>query len=129
MAVAVVVSGGVAAYGLSRRGSGGGTVYARPTQGSVTDPIPIDQAVRFAGAGGLQIGADLMSPAGAGHRSPGVLIVPDTGSVDRNGPASPGGIPDPLYQDLAQGLARKGMSSLRYDTRGQGESKIGRAHV
>ena len=124
VAVAVLVSGGVAAYGLSRRGSGGGTVYARPSQGSVTDPVPIDQAVRFAGAGGLQLGADLMSPPGVGHRSPGVLIVPDTGSVDRNGPASPGEISDPLYQDLAQGLAQKGMSSLRYDPRGQGESTL-----
>jgi pimeloyl-ACP methyl ester carboxylesterase len=90
----------------------------------VTDPVPIDQAVQFAGAGGLPIGADLMSPAGAGHRSPGVLIVPDAGSVDRNGPASPGGIPDPLYEDLAQGLAQKGMSSLRYDPRGQGQSTL-----
>jgi dienelactone hydrolase len=85
--------------------------------------LPIDQAVRFAGAGGLQIGADLMSPAGAGRHS-GVLIVPDTGSTDRNGPAPPGGMLDPLYEDLAQGLAQVGISSLRYDPRGQGESTL-----
>jgi len=53
-----------------------------------------------------------------------VLIVPDTGPADRNGPAIPGSIPDPLYADLAQALAQKGISSLRYDPRGQGESTM-----
>jgi dienelactone hydrolase len=70
------------------------------------------------------MGADLMSPAGAGRHSPGVLIVPDAGPADRNGPAIPGGIPDPLYADLAQALAQKGIASLRYDPRGRGESTM-----
>ncbi|HYR61106.1 MAG TPA: alpha/beta fold hydrolase, partial [Actinomycetota bacterium] len=124
VAVAVLIVGGVTAYGLSRRGSGGGTVYAHANQGNLSDSLPIDQAVRFAGAGGLLMGANLMSPAGSGQHSPGVLIVPDTTSADRNGPAVPGGTPDPLYEDLAQGLAQNGISSLRYDPRGVGESTL-----
>jgi pimeloyl-ACP methyl ester carboxylesterase len=65
-----------------------------------------------------------MSPARVGHPFPGVLIVPDTGPADRNGAAIPGTIPDPLSADLAQALAQKGISSLRYDPRGQGESTL-----
>jgi len=53
-----------------------------------------------------------------------VLIVPDTGPADRNGPTIPGSLPDPLYADLAQALAQKGIASLRYDPRGQGESTM-----
>ena len=123
VAAAVLAAGGFTAYWLSPRDRGM-TVYARPSQGSVADPGPIDQAVRLAGAGGFQIGANLLTPGGAGRRAPGMLIVPDTGSVDRDGPVSPGGVPDPLYKELAQGLAQKGMSSLRYDPRGQGESTL-----
>jgi len=125
VALGILVAGGAIAYGVIGRTTGGATPYARPNQATGSaDAVPTDLALQFAGADGLQMGADLMSPARARRPSPGVLIVPDTGPADRNGPAVPGSIPDPLYADLAQALAQKGISSLRYDPRGQGESTM-----
>jgi hypothetical protein len=58
----------------------------------------------------------------AGDRSPAVLIIAGSGPTDRDG-NSPLGVRSDMYKMLAEGLAAKGISSLRYDKRGVGESR------
>jgi pimeloyl-ACP methyl ester carboxylesterase len=77
-----------------------------------------------------------------GARDPGVLIVPGFGALDRNAVAAGGtpdgtadalssslnasspGTVDPLNADLSQVLARAGIASFRYDTRGTASSRV-----
>src|SRR5207245_5694378 len=88
-----LVASGAIAYGVIGHNTGGSTPYARPNQATGSaDTVPSDLALHFAGAGRLPMGADLMSPARTRRPSPSVLIVPDTGPADRNGPAIPGSI-------------------------------------
>ncbi len=54
--------------------------------------------------------------------SPVVLIIPGSGPTDRNC-NSPMGIKTNAYKMLSEGLAKNGISTLRYDKRGIGESK------
>ena len=103
-----------------------------------------ERTTEVVGAGGLRLGAVLTLPAAVAGRTavPAVLIVPGLGALDHNAVAaagtpdaendtlssslnrnSPGSV-DPLYQDLAQALARAGMASLRYDKRGTAASRL-----
>jgi alpha-beta hydrolase superfamily lysophospholipase len=107
-AVAVLtIVGFVAIVG---HGSSGVTPF-NPTMGG-------ERSVEFLGAGNRPTEASLLLPANTARSVPAVLIVPDGGAVDRNGPAPVGSPPDPLYADLAHALAAKGVASLRYDPRG-----------
>ena len=58
----------------------------------------------------------------AGGVTPVVLIVPGSGPIDRNC-NSTAGINTDAYQMLADGFAGNGISTVRYDKRGVGESK------
>lgn len=76
---------------------------------------------------GVDAGADsflygsLLKPAG-NDPAPFVLIVPAASPTDRNGNAiTPGATPN-TYKLLADGLAARGIGSLRYDPRGVGGS-------
>ncbi|MGH2705727.1 MAG: alpha/beta fold hydrolase [Actinomycetota bacterium] len=85
----------------------------------------LDRAVQFRGGGDLRISATLSLPAAARKaRVPAVLIVPGAGPTDRNGVNVSGGIPDNLYEDIAQRLVEQGVATLRYDKRGSGLSPI-----
>ena len=84
---------------------------------------PAQLSVQFSGAGGLLLGATLTSPPGP-HPLPAVLIVPDVAAADRDGLTPPGQMSDPLYADLASVLAADGVTTLRYDPRGQGQSVL-----
>ncbi len=59
----------------------------------------------------------LMSPAGTASAAPPVLIVPGSGPTDRDG-NNPQGIRAATYRWLAQGLAARGIPSVRIDKRG-----------
>lgn len=107
-AVAVLTVFGFVA--IVNQGGSGVTPFTVPAGG--------DRSVEFLGAGNRPIEASLLLPAGAARSVPAVLIVPDGGAVDRNGPAPVGSPPDPLYADLAHTLAANGVASLRYDPRG-----------
>ena len=58
----------------------------------------------------------------AGNRAPALLIIAGSGPTDRDG-NSELGVHSDMYKLLAEGLAAKGVSSLRYDKRGVGESR------
>ena len=107
-------------------------IYAmnRPSSGFVgNDPVAArvgstDVRVVFPGPGGVQLVGILSLPPKAFQPSPAVLIVPDYGSVDRDGITRQGNVPDRLYADFAQSLNARGYASLRYDPRGQGQSAL-----
>lgn len=120
VAVGTAVAVGVAALVVTRdpeRPAPHPVALAAPTG-------PTELAVEFSGAGGQQLGADLLLPTGSSGAVPAVLIVPGAGPTDRDGPAPPGLPPDPLYADIAHSLAAHGIASLRYDARGQGQSHL-----
>jgi pimeloyl-ACP methyl ester carboxylesterase len=94
------------------------------TNPAAVAPANTDRLVQFTGAPGHQISGDLLLPPRSSGAVPGVVIVPDWGSVDRNGMTPVGTLPDPLYSDLAQELLSKGIASLRYDPAGQGQSVL-----
>lgn len=58
----------------------------------------------------------------AARNSPVILIIAGSGPTDRDG-NSELGVHSDVYKMLAEGLAAKGISSLRYDKRGVGESR------
>ena len=58
----------------------------------------------------------------AGPASPVVLMIPGSGPTDRDG-NNPLGVAAAPYRLLAEALAQKGVSSVRVDKRGLGESK------
>lgn len=123
LAAAVVVAA-VAGYLATRGGDQSSLLphYATGPAGGRAAQTATDLSVQFAGSGGLELGANLLLPPGAGPRTPGVLIVPNGGPTDRDG-ISPADEPaDPLYLDLAQSMATSGIASLRYDRRGQAQS-------
>jgi pimeloyl-ACP methyl ester carboxylesterase len=58
----------------------------------------------------------------SGAKGPAVLIIAGSGPTDRDGNSTLG-LSTNTYKMLAEGLAAKGISSLRYDKRGVGESR------
>ena len=58
----------------------------------------------------------------AASGTPAILIIAGSGPIDRNG-NGPAGLHTDAYRMLAEGLAAKGISSLRYDKRGIAESR------
>lgn len=58
----------------------------------------------------------------AGKRAPGMLIIAGSGATPRDGVVM-GNIKQPIYRDLAEHLAGKGIAVLRYDKRCVGESE------
>jgi len=63
----------------------------------------------------------LALPSGSGP-FPVTLIIPGSGPVDQEGNAPKAGLDTDCYRLLAEGLARHGIASLRYDKRGVGAS-------
>lgn len=80
---------------------------------------PRDQPIEARGPLGPLKGSLLGAPAQAG--APVVLIVPGSGPTDRNG-NNPLGVNAATYRLLAQGLAARGIASVRIDKRGMFES-------
>jgi pimeloyl-ACP methyl ester carboxylesterase len=80
-------------------------------------------SVSIPASGGASLGGTLSVPPHAKGPVPGVVIVPTTGGVDRDGVSNPTD-PDPVYQDLSKAFVDAGMATLRYDRRGIGASKV-----
>lgn len=118
---AIAVVAAVVVFAATRGGSqGSGSTFARSNvkgTGSNTE-----LSIQFQGSGGAKIGGNLLLPPGAGTKTPGVVIVPDGGTSDRNGFSPTNAVADPLYAELAKVLAHDGVASLRYDRRGHGQS-------
>jgi pimeloyl-ACP methyl ester carboxylesterase len=82
-----------------------GPALAAPAETTIEVPGPL---------GPLQ--GTMLAPAGGG-KGPAVLIVPGSGPTDRDG-NSPLGLKAATYRLLAEGLAAKGITSVRIDKRG-----------
>ena len=80
------------------------------------------QEVKFDGHG-VQLSGTLVAPKlDAGKRVPGVLIIVATGQTPRDG-ITFGKATHPIYRDIAEYLAARGMVTLRYDKRCAGASE------
>lgn len=75
----------------------------------------VDSAFRFT-SGDLTLEGTLLVPADSGP-FPAVVIIAGSGPTDRDGNAGPTLRTD-MYRQLAEGLAARGIASLRYDKRG-----------
>ncbi|HTK18900.1 MAG TPA: alpha/beta hydrolase [Mucilaginibacter sp.] len=65
----------------------------------------------------------LSMPKNTSGKIPVVLIVADSGPTDRNGNNEQTGLAGNMYKLLADGLAKNGIASVRFDKRMVGESK------
>ena len=90
------------------------------TTGPAPVPAPSDTITLVTPTGAL--GGTLLTPAGSGP-FPLVVIIPGSGPTDRDGnsPLIPGA--NNSIKLLAEGLATRGIASLRYDKRGIGASR------
>lgn len=80
----------------------------------------MDQDVSIDG-GKASLHGSYMAPAGA-KPGPAVLLISGSGPTDRNGNSTIGQVHPATMRLLAQGLAERGITSLRFDKRGVGES-------
>ncbi len=80
------------------------------------------QGVKFDGGRVKLAGTLAMPKIEAGRRAPAVMIIPDAGATTQDGVAF-GAAQHPIYRDLAEYLAARGMIVLRYDKRCAGESE------
>jgi pimeloyl-ACP methyl ester carboxylesterase len=80
------------------------------------------QDVKFDGHNVKLAGTWLAPKLEAGTRAPGVLIIPGEGTTVRDG-IIVGKTKQPIYRELAEYLAARGMAVLRYDKRCAGESE------
>lgn len=79
------------------------------------------QEVKFEGHEVQLAGTLAMPKLDAGKRAPGVLIVAGSGATPRDG-VMVGEVKQPIYRDLAEHLAGRGLAVLRYDKRCAGAS-------
>lgn len=123
VAASGVVLALVAGFGLSRDGGGdggGATAGRRDDRSASVSDVPL----RIIGAGGLRLGANLLLPGSTTSPVPAAVVIPGFGPTDRDGVATPGSAPDRLYRDLAEALGGAGVATVRYDKRGQRESRL-----
>lgn len=73
------------------------------------------------GGGTASLHGSLLAPADA-KAGPAILLISGSGPTDRNGNSAIGQVHPATMRLLAEGLAARGIVSLRYDKRGVGES-------
>lgn len=100
--------------------SGGGSSGGIANESTTVSSSTTDRNTSIVGAGGLQLGATLTVPAGAGAKPvPGVLVIPGGAAADRNALTGfAGAVPNPVFADVSKAVAANGMAALRYDRRG-----------
>ncbi|WP_197093218.1 alpha/beta hydrolase [Methylobacterium aquaticum] len=86
--------------------------------------MPIKAAVGMHARGPSGLLEGTWQPAAPG--APVVLILPGSGPTDRDG-NNPGGVAAGTYRLLAEGLAARGIASLRVDKRGMYGSRLAAA--
>src|SRR5579871_6261139 len=84
-----------------------------PSAGASATPSPTQQEVDFAGAEGFKLHGTIV--LAGDKRSPAVLLLPGSGPTDRDGNSPALGVKTDLLKQLADGLAKVGISSLRFD--------------
>ena len=96
------------------------TIVALHSTRAIAEP-PADQDVSLVTPTGTLYGSELVPPAKG--KIPVVLLHAGSGPVDRNGdpPGQPG--VNSSLKLLAEGLAREGIATLRFDKRGVGQSR------
>lgn len=102
-------------------GNGGGT--------AVDDPLavgeqPTEATVQFTGAGDTRIAGTVNIPEKVQGPVPGVLIVPGTAPLDRDGKVADTASTDLLYKDLSEAFTGARLATFRYDRRGAGQSRL-----
>jgi pimeloyl-ACP methyl ester carboxylesterase len=84
------------------------------TMAQAANNAPVETLLEAPGPSGPLKGTMLAPAAGAG---PAVLIIPGSGSIDRDG-NSPAGVLAAPYKLLAEGLVARGVTTVRIDKRG-----------
>ncbi len=99
-------------------------LLALPGAALGADDGPPERDIAFLGAGGTRLTGTLTVPVQP-HRAkaPGVVLVAGSGPTDRDGNQG-AALHTDLLKQIAQGLARHGIASLRYDKRGVGGSAM-----
>jgi pimeloyl-ACP methyl ester carboxylesterase len=87
-------------------------------QSDASDESPINYKIPSGNISGT-----LSMPKNVSGKVPVVIIVADSGPTDRNGNNEQTGLSGNMYKMLAEGLAKSGIASLRYDKRMVGQSK------
>ena len=87
-------------------------------QSDASDESPINYKIPSGNISGT-----LSMPKNVSGKVPVVIIVADSGPTDRNGNNEQTGLSSNMYKMLAEGLAKSGIASLRYDKRMVGQSK------
>ncbi|WP_374303698.1 alpha/beta hydrolase family protein [Ferrovibrio sp.] len=77
----------------------------------------INQQVRITSRDGTSLAGTLTLPAGAKEKLPALVLLQGSGPTDRDGNQPPAMRTD-LLRQVAEGLAEKGVATLRYDKRG-----------
>jgi fermentation-respiration switch protein FrsA (DUF1100 family) len=88
---------------------------------AIADPDVAESPVTVKTLSGV-ISGTLAMPAKATDKVPLVIIVADAGATDRDGNNEKTGVKDNTYKLLAEGMAKSGIASIRYDKRMVGES-------
>lgn len=88
---------------------------------AITDPNIIETPISVKILSG-SISGTLAMPKNVTGKIPVVIIIPGSGPVDRDGNSAKTNIITNTYKLMAEGLAKNGIASLRYDKRGVGES-------
>jgi pimeloyl-ACP methyl ester carboxylesterase len=94
---------------------------AKPAAPYINDPAVAESPILVKTLSG-QVAGTLAMPANTKDKVPLLIIVGDAGPTDRNGNNEKAGINGNTYKLLAEGLAKNGIASVRYDKRMVGES-------
>ncbi|MFD0750665.1 serine aminopeptidase domain-containing protein [Mucilaginibacter calamicampi] len=86
-----------------------------------TDPALSESPILLKTLSGT-ISGTVAVPANTSGKMPVVLIIPGSGTVDRNGNSPQANINTNTYKQIAESLAKNGIASLRYDKRMVGQS-------
>ena len=95
-------------------------LFAAPALARAPQETPI-----ALGEGAAALHGTLLAPQGGSARPP-ILLIAGSGATDRDG-NSPMGVKAQPYKLLAQGLAARGLTTLRYDKRGIAASRAAAA--
>lgn len=95
-----------------------------PAPAMAADSV-INQQVSITSSDGTTLAGTLTIPAGVTFKVPGLVLVQGSGPTDRDGNQPPVLRTD-LLRQVAEGLAQKGIATLRYDKRGMHANAGGR---